>query len=175
MRRLRRSLRDEKDKRMDIGFATIVLAVATGSVPIVAWGLNQLTEILKHQPIPESRKEALCRVWKGYYQITGDVGGVVSSTPPIEIDVAFTSTGRKLVGKGHYNYKKNKTIILMEGYLKNDRILVLDYKNADLAKFHFGSMMLSLNADVDKLSGYLLAYGRKPDGIIVGYIELNIT
>lgn len=157
---------------MDIVSATVLLAAATISVPVIAWGLNKVPGLFRHQPISPSKKEALCRIWKGYYQIMDGAGVVKSKEPLVKIDLSFSINGRRLIGTGHYT-DRGKTVIVIEGYLKNDRVLVLEYKNNDDAKFHFGNMILSLNSDANELTGYLIAFGRKPDGLVVGYIKLN--
>ena len=65
--------------------------------------------------------------------------------------------------------------IIFEGGFHSDKLLKLEYRNAESHKLHFGTIMLEMNGDGDILKGGLVVYGRDPDRIYFGEVLLKST
>jgi hypothetical protein len=163
----------KRDKNMDVDLSTILLVIATIIAPVFALLINYYLQQQKYPFISKNRKDAISKKWVGEYQVTCDRDSSSTNTIAVKIEVSFSSKGRKLIGKGCYLFKNNTTEILLEGHLKDNHVLIFEYKNPDQSKFHFGNIILYLNSNADMLTGCFIGNGRLSDGPIAGHIELK--
>ncbi len=154
---------------MDSQIVIGLLGVAgTTIAPIIAWKLASHSENDKFNPISKARLELLeGKAWKGFLLLDGqDRNNVV---------VNFKVKNRALTGSATYEKIGSNTKIIFKGGFYSSSVIKLEYRNSEAHKFHFGTIILEMNGDADVLSGGLVAYGRSPDKIYYGQIQLKST
>ena len=97
---------------------------------------------------------------------------------PYSVKVEVSTRGKVVVGKVLTDMAVNcekpvPTVFLIRGGQYQDRIFRFDYENENQEIFHFGAMILRVNATAKKMEGTFCGYGAYTETILSGKIELN--
>jgi len=120
-----------------------------------------------------SRFKAVSREWRGEYTSIDFLEVEMSENNKVKCDITvdLNSKGKSVSGTAKYDHIGPTTLILKGGF-RNDSELILNYENEDKSKVNYGCMLLKLNGNGNKLSGYVIGIGRNPDGPFASTINL---
>lgn len=146
--------------------AAILGAGGTILAPVIAWKLATWSEQKQYSQVSRARTRLLANsIWKGQYVLAGK--------DPNNISFTFSVRRKKIQGRGSYKHRDGQpTEVSVSGGFVSERLLRLDYRNVDDHKLNFGTVLLEMNANAREMSGGILAYGRDPDQVYNGTIQL---
>lgn len=124
--------------------------------------------------ITKGRAMAIEGEWKGSFKQDNLIEG---NELVGYMNLRFEVKGKMIQGKGIYGgvfteSESYEESITLSGGFKHSRFLVMDYKNINKTKTHFGYYILELSSEGNHLLGKLIAFGHKSETIISADIDL---
>jgi hypothetical protein len=146
--------------------------IATLSSPLIAHYLFERSKSRDFVKIPLNRKNALEGLWVGSID---QKNGFYKGSYPFKMNLKINK--KKIIGilmiDAEVKGKIYKAEFQCVGGFQNDRFLKLDYKNEDLTKYHFGSIILEMTDTADQLIGAGVGYGPWSKKAVYGTYELH--
>jgi hypothetical protein len=112
------------------------------------------------------RIQSLDDYWKGTVNQQDGPDGV-----PIEFHIRvrfYANSLPKLSGKFCYYWKDKETVLEAEGKAFDNRIIVLEFKDANKSVIRFGTFMFDFDHLGESLEGHFIAYAAERKAIVTG-------
>ena len=117
------------------------------------------------------RIQSLEDQWVGtVYQQHGPEGKPIDF--PISVIFEVLSL-QKIRGKFWYPWDHTKTVLEAEGKAVDNRIIVLEFKDANKSIIRFGTFMFEFDHSGRSLDGYFVAYEAETKAIVTGNLMLH--
>jgi hypothetical protein len=117
------------------------------------------------------RIQSLEDQWAGtVYQQDGPEGVPIEF--PIRVIFEVLSL-QKIRGKFWYYWNDTKTLLEAEGKAVDNRIIVLEFKDANKSVIRFGTFMFDFDHLGGSLEGYFVAYAAERKAIVTGSLMLD--
>jgi hypothetical protein len=104
-------------------------------------------------------------------------GELTQSTLAANVELQLRTSGKKVIGNAELRFTfdgKDRFLTLsLDGGFLYDRFLKLDYENTSSGTIQFGSIVLDLPAEPDKMTGRYVGYGSITGAIVSGQIVLS--
>ena len=116
------------------------------------------------------RIQSLDDYWEGIVKQQDGPAGVPIEFP-IRVRLHYISL-QKVRGKFSYYWNDNKTVLEAEGKAVDNRIIVLEFKDAKKSIIRFGTFMFDFDHLGESLDGHFVAYAAERKAIVTGSITL---
>jgi hypothetical protein len=116
------------------------------------------------------RIEGLDDYWEGTVHQQDGPGG-----EPIEFPIKvrfYVNSLQKVRGKFSYNWNDKKTVLEAKGKAVDNRIIVLEFKDANKNVIRFGTFMFDFDQLGEYLDGHFVAYAAERKAIVTGSVTL---
>jgi hypothetical protein len=151
-------------------YPALIGGACTLSAPIVALMVKSWLGRRSFRPLAPSRRQAIQGVWRGNtVQEKGPTGEAA------EVDLLLTLRAFRNVVKGHarVRWKSVEERVALEGGFRSDSFLLLTYNSTSAITLNFGTLLLRLSANGDRLHGRMLGFGSESETIVHGCTELQ--
>ena len=118
----------------------------------------------------DQRIQSLDDLWEGtVYQQDGPEGRPIKF--PLKVRFYYISL-QKVRGKFCYFWDDIKTVLEAEGKAVDNRIIVLEFKDANKSVIRFGTFMFDFDDRGESLDGHFVAYAAERKAIVTGRVTL---
>ncbi len=147
----------------------IIGATATCIAPIVTLFIKNYFDNKEYIRI---KGRSIVGKWKG--EVTQEYG---SSEVSYKVTIELKKKGKKLLGtcrvEPHEILEKKSYNLVLNGALFTNEIFKIDYKNKDSNVKQFGTFLMKLLPEGDKIIGRFVGFGVRQEKLISGRIDLS--
>lgn len=150
----------------------LIGAIGTIASPILTIFVSDWVNTILYQRISGTIGKAIQGKWHGtIHQFVND--GETAQFDDFPIEFTFKVNQKKVIGESDINYRGDNIELVAEGYFPAERYLLLTYRNKSDITMQFGSIVMKLDSEGNKLKGKYVGHGNINEKIIEGIISLQ--